>query len=220
MKRQTAPTRQPTPEPAGGRQNGFTLLEIMVALVVLTLIVTSAFGAIRLGERSWETGVMRANAAEDLRMVSTFLRRQFNQILTPVWSVNGDKRIAFAGDSERVQFIAPAPQRRGGGGLLEFTLSAERSDAGTRLVLAYRLFNPGSPGLGRGQAGQRITLARGLQKASLEFYGSPDAGGPPTWHQQWDAETFPELVRLRVTAADTALPWPDLYFAVRGGQTQ
>ena len=48
-------------------KSGFTLLEVMVAMVVLTLIMTSAFGALRLGERSWEAGLARATESSRRR---------------------------------------------------------------------------------------------------------------------------------------------------------
>ena len=48
----------------------FTLLEIMVAMTILTLIVTAAFGALRLGERSWESGLRHSTETETLRTVS------------------------------------------------------------------------------------------------------------------------------------------------------
>ena len=63
------------------RVRGFTLLEIMVAMVVLSLIVTTAFGALRLGERSWEAGLARSGETETLRSVAGVLQRQFNQTL-------------------------------------------------------------------------------------------------------------------------------------------
>lgn len=214
--------RQPPHRGGCGREAGFTLLEIMVALLVLTLIVTSAFGALRLGQRSWETGLRRADATEELRMVSDFLRRQFNQILTLGWSIDGEKRIAFRGDSGRVQFIAPAPHRRGGGGLLEYSLAAEPHGSGRRLVLSYRLFDPGASGLSQGQDGQRLTLAEGLRSVSLRYYGSPDNERPPAWHQHWndDATGFPRLVHVQVTGDSATESWPDLYLALRQGQPQ
>jgi len=222
MARVARVNRQPPHRSGCSRQAGFTLLEIMVALLVLTLIVTSAFGALRLGQRSWEAGLRRADANEELRMVSDFLRRQFNQILTLGWSIDGEKRIAFRGDSSQVQFIAPAPHRRGGGGLLEYSLAAEPHDSGTRLVLSYRLFDPGASGLSQGQSVQRLTLAERLQSVSLRYYGSPDSERPPAWHQHWndDAIGFPRLVHVQVTGDSAAESWPDLYLALRQGQTQ
>lgn len=203
-------------------QTGFTLLEIMVALVVMTLILTSAFGALRLGQRSWEAGVERANATEDLRMISGLLRREFHQILPLTWLIEGENRIAFSGDSRQVRFIAPAPQRRGAGGLFEFSLTAEPREASTRLILSYRLFDPGVPGFSQDQTFRQVILADGLKEVSLRYYGQPDKKRPPAWHERWDtgAERFPRLVHLQVSPGKTQAPWPDLYLALAAGWTQ
>ena len=192
---------------------GFTLLEIMVALLVLSMIVTSAFGTLRLGQRSWQAGVTKAAATEDQRTVKELLRRQFNQILPLSRPLDGKERLAFEGDARQVRFIAPAPRQHGAGGLLEFTLNGQRYSG---LTLSYRLLDPAAEGWGPESEAQQITLVDGLRKATLRYYGATVKDQPPRWHRQWrdDAEEFPQLVQLQLTSRDDAPPWPDLYLTL------
>ena len=213
----TLPGRGAPPPAARHCEAGFTLLEIMVAMVVLTMIVTTAFGALRLGERSWEAGLARASETETLRTVTGLLQRQFNQILPLTWTEDSQTYLAFSGTREQVRFIAPAPQHQGATGLFEFTLVVEPQASGARLVLYYRLHDPDSTGFQPdGSDRQRVLLVDGLKTATFAYYGSPVAEDPPQWHSQWrvDAETFPQLVHARLVAKAEQRQWPELYLAL------
>ena len=194
---------------------GFTLLEIMVAMVVLSLIVITAFGALRLGERSWEAGLARSGDNENLRTVAGVLQRQLNQFLPLAWAEDKEKTLAFDGDPEQLRFIAPAPQHHGATGLFEFHLAVENDDDGTRLVLYFQLHDPDSNGFQLYSSDrQRVLLVDGLRAADFAYYGSPVADEPPQWYTQWsgEAEAFPQLVRARIEA-ETG-PWPELMLAL------
>lgn len=213
----TRPATDTPPNAERNREAGFTLLEIMVALVVLSMIMTTAFGALRMGERSWEAGLARANETETLRTVSGVLQRQFKQVLPLTWTEDAEKTIAFSGTREQVRFIAPAPQHHGSTGLFEYTLVVEPYESNARLVLYYRLHDPDSTGFQPGSSDrQKVLLVDELNTASFGYYGSPVVGDPPQWHTQWntDAEAFPQLVRARLVANTGQRPWPELVLAL------
>ena len=204
---------RPVPAP---RSAGFTLLEVMVAMVVLTLIVTSAFGALRLGERSWEAGLERTAETETLRSVASVLQRQLNQVLPLQWSDKTEKTIAFSGALDRVRFIAPAPQHHGSTGLFEYTLVAEENEDSVSLVLYYRLHDPDMIGFKpEGSDSQRVLLVDALKAVDFAYFGSPVKDDPPQWFTQWsmDAEAFPRLVHARLVTS-SGQPWPDLFMAL------
>ena len=217
-----SPGRLPAPSPRGRTDAGFTLIEVIVAMVVLAMIMTTAFGALRLGDRSWEAGMQRAGESEQLRTTVTLLRRQLNQILPMVWSVDNERRIAFNGDRTRVQFIAPAPQHHGATGLFEFTLSAEPHEDDTRLGLNYTLFNPDHTSLGPPASGRRVLLAERLKSVELDYFGVTKGEEAPAWHAHWDsgAQTYPKLIRLRVEREGGLPQWPELLLSLHTGEAQ
>jgi len=221
--RLTLPGRDARPHSARHREAGFTLLEIMVAMVVLAMIMTTAFGALRLGERSWEAGLARSSETETMRTVAGVLQRQFRQILPLSWTEKTQTTIAFSGTREQLRFIAPAPQHHGATGLFEYTLVVEELDHNSRLVLYFRLHDPDISGFAPdGSDRQRVLLVDELKMASFDYYGSPFAGDEPQWHSQWsdDAEAFPQLLRARLVANTGQRPWPELVLALHTDVTK
>lgn len=210
--------------PHGGyAEAGFTLLEILVAMVVLAMIVTTSFGALRMGERSWEAGHARSSETEKMRTVAGVLQRQFNQILPLSWTEDTQTRITFIGLRDSVRFIAPAPQHGGSTGLFEYTLVVETDADKARLVLYYRLHDPDGDGFDpEGSDRQQVLLVDGLKTASFAYYGSPVTNEPPDWHSQWglDAKAFPQLVRARLDVHEGQRPWPELFLALHTGLDQ
>ena len=116
------------------RTHGFTLLELIVVLTILSLIMTAAFGSVRLGSRSFEAGVMRANETEQIRTSADFLRRQFAQLVPIVHDIDADAEISFSGDREQMRFIAPAPGSDRHAGLYVYTLTLENRFADRRIT--------------------------------------------------------------------------------------
>ena len=204
----------------GQRANGFTLLEVLAALVVLSLIMAVAFGSVRLGSRSWEGGIERADATDQMRSVTNFLRNEFNQLLPFIWQQHRNNRIAFEGDTDLVRFIAPAPQQFDNSGLLVYTLSAQENGPGVRLVLEYALLDPGGKGLATTGENHRLVLVDGLSAISFTYYGTMTKAGEPAWHRQWqkESERYPMLIQLHLETDRQGLIWPDLLLSIRSEQ--
>jgi general secretion pathway protein J len=214
------------------RDGGFTLLEVLVAVVIMAVIMTTAFGALRLGGRSWEAGVTRASDNEKFRAVAGLMRRQVSQVIPMSWPDDKKKRIAFDGASDQLRFVSPAPQQHRQAGLFEYGLSAQRDGPDTNLILSFIPFNPDSEAFQTPASDQQLLLVAGLQRVSFDYFGSPtnaaDRGRartstqPPSWHQRWDAsaQNFPNLIRVRMEVNAGQQPWPDLYLALPAGGGQ
>jgi len=210
--------------------SGFTLLEVLVAMVIMAVIMTTAFGALRLGGRSWEAGVTRATGNERFRTVANLLRRQVSQVIPMTWPDDTEKRIAFEGTSKQLRFVAPAPQQHRQAGLLEYGLSAQRKGLDTNLILSYIPYNPDSEAFQTPANHQQLLLVAGLQRVSLDYFGSPASAGvrartsmqPPRWYQRWDADAqeFPDLIRVRMEVNEGQQPWPELYLALPASGSQ
>lgn len=213
-----------------GRNHGFTLLEVLVAVVIMAVIMTTAFGALRLGGRSWEAGVKRASANETYRTVAGLLRRQVSQVIPMSWPNGTKKNIAFEGTPGQLRFVAPAPQQHRHAGLFEYGLTAQRNGVDTSLVLFYIPFNPDAKEFQTPAKHQKVSLVEGLQNVSFDYFGSPanttvqsrTSTERPRWHRSWDpdAQKFPELIRVRIQVDEGLQPWPDLYLPLPAGGGQ
>jgi general secretion pathway protein J len=186
------------------RTAGFTLLELMVALTLLGLIASVAFGAMRVGSRSWEAGLKKANETAESRAVPTFLRRQLSQILPLVWEEAGSKQLAFVGERAQIRFIAPAPQRDQGVGLYEYLLLIDTRMAESSLVLHYEPYLPGETDFRVSEQSPQLVLVEGLTELSFGYYGAEKAKDASLWRDEWDrkAELLPRLLRISFMQED------------------
>lgn len=199
------------------RTGGFTLLELLVAIMILTLIMTASFGSVRIASRSWEAGQSRADANEEMRAVSDFLRRRFSQMSSFVWIDGNEERIAFIGERRHIRFIAPAPAYSAGPGFFTYTITAETEDGSEQLVLSYSPFDPGTGDFTEPYGSRRTILSDNLADVSFEYYGTEKADIEPSWQESWpaDAELFPAMIRVRTATDGSASGWPDLVFTPR-----
>ena len=68
------------------RQQGFTLLELLIALTLLGLILVLLFGGLRLGVRSWDASQQQIDTLNSLRSLESFLRREMSVAQPPFWA--------------------------------------------------------------------------------------------------------------------------------------
>jgi len=200
---------------------GFTLLELLVALLLLGLISTMALGGVRLGARTWEVVTAKAGENGRAQMVRGFLVRELAQA-APAFFVNdrtGERRLAYEGDRQSLVFVAPLAPHFGLGGYqrLELSMVDEDPAAGMRLILKRRRFHradgPDAPGE---EEDEIHLLLDGIAEAALAYRES-GRGETAVWSDDWRGrDELPALVRLRVTFTDgRRAVWPDLLVAGR-----
>ena len=96
---------------------GFTLLELLVAIALLSLLVVVLFSGLRFGARVWDGGAASSERIADVRLTQEFLRRQIEQSWqSTIGAVDGDiggeASARFEGFPDRVSFVAPWPSRQ------------------------------------------------------------------------------------------------------------
>lgn len=101
------------------KQRGFTLLETLVALVLMSLLLLALFGGFRAGIASWRIADDYVEETETQLMLSRLLYRQMNQLkiaesegkslLGRKWS-GGKKGTFFLAQADVLQYIAPLGQ--------------------------------------------------------------------------------------------------------------
>ncbi|AGA33580.1 General secretion pathway protein J [Thioalkalivibrio nitratireducens DSM 14787] len=195
-----------------GPARGFTLLEVMIALVLLGLLLSLLFSGLRLGAGSWDAAERAGREVADRMQVLEFIDRSLARA-EPVFRQTADQGpvLVFEGRPDGVDWVAALPGHRGGGGL--YRLSLEVAGAGTAeaaLVLGQRLFHPDT--LAATQT-DRETLADGVQEIALEYFGTQAHGREPNWTDHWRADRLPRLVRMRIR--DREGEWPPLIVAPR-----
>jgi len=186
---------------------GFTLVELLVALVVLALLSTMLFGTLRFAHLAAARGEAATDRIQRTETAMRLLRRQLEEA-APL-TVSGATQpppIAFAGDEKSVLFLAPPAAALVMGGLQLTWFTIERDGRTSRLVLRWRSFDPRQenwpPELDGGRNMAALVLGETPGDASLSYFGppfAPDAAphSPSEWYSDWTgAAAFPALIRL------------------------
>jgi len=198
---------------------GFTLVELLVAIMILTLLMTASMGAVRIASKSWAAGQQRADATEQMRAVADFLRRQFSQMPALTVGEGDDERLAFVGAGEGVMFVTSAPQFSQGPGLMTYVLRGESVDGEMLLTLRSASFDPGNEEFVLPDRNERIVLAEDLDTIEFRYYGAPTEDDIVEWLDAWpeDAEFYPRAIYVRTSGEDEHRGWPDFVFELRSG---
>jgi general secretion pathway protein J len=98
---------------------GFTLVELLLAITLMSILLGLTYSGLRAATRSSERGEELLAAGGSLRVAHQFVRRQLNQMLPLPFAIAGDRdevRVVFEGDARRIQYVAPMPGYLGTGG--------------------------------------------------------------------------------------------------------
>jgi general secretion pathway protein J len=138
IRRQTEPGRA---RRAGSA--GFTLLEVLVALVVFGVLLAMLAQGLRVGLRGWTAAQGIGAGTTTLEGTDLALRGLLGRA-TPADPLTYDR--AFTGTPTAMAFTTTMPEGLGGSAALEADVSLLVSD-GHRLVLRWRPHHAGSPHL-------------------------------------------------------------------------
>lgn len=198
---------------------GFTLVELLLAITLMSILLALTYTGLRAATRSSQRGELLLAAGGELRASHQFIRRQLNQMLPLSFAETDDAealRIVFEGDARHIQYVAPMPGYLGAGGP-QVQLVEVVSDGDGELVIQF------SHALLQGFTEDRlldrdpVILLEGVSSAGFEFLGMDDEGELTGWFTSWDqVDILPVAVRLDVEfSEDLNLLWPELTAGVR-----
>lgn len=197
---------------------GFTLLELIVALVLLGVLSAVLFGSLRLAGRSTEGGEAKASASSSMRLAQQFLRTNLEAQHPLRMRKIVDWPLLFIGASDELRYAARLPARVAGGGIWYYRLVVKSDERRSPLVLERMVPDLSADALPEFANAERSVLADDIATLRVGYFGrDADAAQTvaPSWHDQWnDTQRLPVLIRIDVTPK-TGPPWPTLYVAPR-----
>ncbi len=189
------------------RHNGFTLLEILVALVVLGFLLVALTQGVRFGVQAWGMQTRGVARTADLDATQQALRRLI-EVADPG---EANEAGTFQGQAHTLGFRSRLPAEAGEAGLLDCTM-ALGVDARQRLVLRATP-HPHAELLGPSPPALQTVLLDGVDHVDFGYFRATGRGAG--WHDTWTDSQPPDLVRLHIAFAgrDTERHWPDLIAA-------
>jgi prepilin-type N-terminal cleavage/methylation domain-containing protein len=117
-------------------QHGMTLIEVMVALVLLSLLSVGLFAAFRAGQRSYVQVVTRNGQARDMLIAQRFLRRIIETAYPFVPNAH-QNTFALQGAADDITLTASAPGSDEVGLTRYHVFLTNRTDGLKDLVVQY-----------------------------------------------------------------------------------
>ena len=104
---------------------GFTLLEVMLAIMLLALLLAGTYGSIRTAVKAMHSGEQAIDRTNRLRVAEEFVRRQVSRIMPLSFGEDEstNTRFVFQGSKDFMRFVAPMPGYLSKGGPYVQTLS-------------------------------------------------------------------------------------------------
>jgi general secretion pathway protein J len=189
---------------------GFTLLELLVGLFVLSILFLLLTNSLQLGVAAWSTREEESMSASDSSAVQNLLRTLLSEA-SPVMTTKKMHRVFFVGMEHSIRFVAPIPRHLGIGGLYEVNLAKDGS--GDRIEMYWRLLrDEASSGVTMGE--RRVTLVPDVSQVRFAYFGRGPKDKSAKWHNEWqDLWYLPELIRMSVSFRESSHIWPDLVAA-------
>ncbi|MBL1379326.1 prepilin-type N-terminal cleavage/methylation domain-containing protein [Zobellella iuensis] len=209
------------------RQQGFTLLELVVALTLLTLLSGLMFGGFRLAGRTWETVERHNDRLGEQVQLQLFLRNLLSRAEPrDIWDIRQTQLLSFQGREDSLLFLAPLPHKGGGPAQPAwFYLALDETEPEHPLLLLktqpvmagnnpeqqaiepfdwYRLLDD----FRRPELLPPL-LALEVDEFKLHYQAREEDNRLPEWQTDWlEQERLPALIRLQL-----APDWPALVIA-------
>jgi len=197
--------------------SGFTLVEILLALSLMSMLLALAYGGLRASTRAADKGQTVLEDSSRIRMAHQFVHKRLNQAIPLAYaeSEDGTLRTVFEGQAGKIRYVAPMPGYLGFGGPQVQELELVPSDKGQALVLSHALLQ----GFQEENLYLRppIVLVDNIASGEFSFLGRDENGELTTWLSTWDdIGSMPESISLEVEfSEDVYIQWPLLTAAIR-----
>ncbi len=190
------------------KQRGFTLLEVLLAMSLLSIMMVLLFASLSTSARSWNLGEQKIAQVNEKAVTYGFLKRYLGNA-RPLWGRDDGQRVfMFQGQRQAVKFVSDMPLSSAYKGLQQFELYLDKYNGSQRLMVSVNPFSFQENS--ETEAQPQILLVQ-ITSFKMHYFDAE----VQEWAQQWqDKETLPALVKVSIELADGS-PWPPMIFALK-----
>lgn len=221
---------------------GFTLIEVLIAMTLLSLMVVLLFSSLRICAQSWEQGENKIAEVNEVAVVYNFFQRHLSSA-TPLWNdfiagdgvdaanqpetgaaddsgaemENKDKTFSFQGRKNALQFVSVFPASAGRAGMQLFSIEQQQEDREQVVKVTLTPFFPVTEGEEWDQ--EEVVLLRHVSDFELSYFGAVgDVAGDTdkyAWQDEWlKKDVHPQLVKISISTTDGVF-WPEMVIALK-----
>lgn len=197
----------------GKRKNGFTLLELLISLTIMSLIILIVFGSFRIGIRAWEKGERDLESQQRLRTVFGLIKMQLSSACLPRNKPEGIEDSLLKGDSKSLRIssrIGLSPANKYGMVYAYYSVKSESGDGKESLGFYERniVFISDWKDIDYLDEDDFNELLSGFYSIRFEYLIPGDDEGDEEWKETWDSEEdggLPKAIRITLMQ-DAARP--------------
>jgi general secretion pathway protein J len=196
------------------RVAGFTLLEVLAALALLSILLLGVYSGIRSSTHTVQAGELKIEQLDEVRSAQQFLRRELAQAMTQAISHDDNgNAIYFVGASDEMRFVAPLPGYLGRMGPQLIQIKLVSGDKGKQLVASLVELPP--DGSKPKPLGDPQVLVDGITGGGFSYRGVNQQGQPMDWQSDWTfTGNMPNVVTIKL-ALGNGREWPLLSVPLR-----
>lgn len=193
---------------------GFTLLEMLLALALLALIVSSLLGGLHLGRRAFEAG-RGGEANSEIEAAAAALSDLLAQTFPATVSDPDKGSVAvFSGRPNGCFFTALSEGRTQMGGLVSTEIGLQNRSGHNDLAVWSKVFRAGAVAATRREDMRETRLVSNVTSFGMAYFGVVEDGRPPEWRDEWLLrDRLPKLVSVHF-ASERAGKRYDVAFSV------
>jgi general secretion pathway protein J len=184
--------------PNSYKSSGFTLIEVLIAMTLLSIMVVLLFASLKISADSWHKGESKITEVNDVAVVYNFFQQHLatTRPFMNNWSVDTPPTLGFQGKNRSLQFVSSFPASAGKSGLQMLTVSLKKEADDTVIMVALSPFFP----VDKGKTSlEEVDLIKGIKEFSLSYFGSNDGSSEGSWQDQWLEKAFlPRLVKINI----------------------
>jgi general secretion pathway protein J len=230
--------RKATAQASRLRNAGFTLIEVLIAMTLLSLMVALLFGSLRICAQSWEQGENKIAEVNEVAVVYNFFQKHLASA-TPLWNdfiavddvdaanqtetgavadngadtENLNKTFSFQGRKNALQFVSVFPASVGRAGMQLFSIEQQQEDNEQVLKVTLTPFFPLAEGEEWNQ--EEVVLLRHVSDFELSYFGAVENTDKYDWQDQWlKKDVHPQLVKININTTDGVF-WPEMVIALK-----
>jgi general secretion pathway protein J len=188
---------------------GFTLIEVLIAMTLLSLMVVLLFSSMKICADSWQKGEDKIAKVNDVAIVYQFFQHHLT-VAKPLWNdFSGEEKIfAFQGEAQSLKFVSSFPASAKKSGLQLFSLKLINDGDEKVIQVSITPFFPVAEGEEWRQ--EEVDLLRHVRSFSLSYFGSDDPQTEGIWQDEWlNKESQPRLVKVKIEQDDDSF-WPEM----------
>jgi prepilin-type N-terminal cleavage/methylation domain-containing protein len=180
--------------------SGFTLIETVISLVLLSFIALIGYQGLAFGMEQWRKGHQKLEFGYAYQQAMGWVRNSLGTAEKVAEQRVSRNHYLFDGGARSVEFVTRFDRARRGG-LYVTRLFHDADDHS--LQVSYYLYHPEIDPDKTGIEPDRVTILEDVASLKISYYGKAGSKRSASWHADWRKNfKLPRLIRLDLETVD------------------